>query len=172
MKFPAAITSEFIEYTTHLSLDQFKTEIQKLIKESQNLGFSVNLTGKVLNENEFYITSKWNFGPLVSGPISYLNHSVPTNLRVFTYQNENKVTQVNLLVSPNSYYPLLFILCPISLLVLLWFYTKESGSAGVYTIILFLAILIPIIMVVISKTLKRKLKDQFVKYFDLKKVPS
>jgi len=171
MKFPAGITSEFFEYTTHLSLDQFKTEIQNLIKETQNLGFSVNLTGKVLNENEFYITSKWNFGPLVSGPVSYLHHSDPTNLRIFTYQNENKETQVNLLVTPNSYYPLLFILCPISLLIL-WFCTNESGSAGVYAIILFLAFLIPIITVIISKILKRKLKDKFVKYFDLKKMPS
>lgn len=170
MNFPKQITSEFFEYTTNVSLDELKASVNNLIDNKNGIGFSNSLSGKLTKENEFKITPKWEIGPLVTGPLGYFNNNTPTNIKMFIYSNKNHVTRVNLLVSPNSYYPSLFVLFPIALIALLLMYRNTPRVSEAYLIIIPLLFLCPIIILTMSAFFKNRLKGKLAKYLDLKQL--
>ena len=167
INFPKQITSEFSEYSTHLSLDELRALVNNLVDDKNGIGFSNGLAGKLIKENEFQITPKWEIGPLVTGPLSYFNRNTPTNIKLLIYCNKNHVTRVNLLVSPNSYYPSLFVLFPISLIALLLMYRNTPRISEAYLIIIPLLFLCPVIILTMSAFFKNRLKGKVVKYLDL-----
>ena len=170
LKFPKEITSEFFEYTTELSLAQLRAEIESVINDTNSFSLSANFSGKIIKDNEYQITSNWEIGPMVSGPLGYINANSPTSLNVFIYQNKNAKTQVNLLVSPNSYLPSLFIFFPISLLVLVGTSINDTGINEADLILMLMIFLCPVIILFISKFSKKRLRNKFVKHFDLQEI--
>lgn len=143
IRFPKAITPEFFEYTTHLSADETKTTIGKLIDESKVLNNPANLAGEYINDGEYTITSQWQIGPMITGLLAPFVVTTPTTLKVFVCENKKLKTQVNLLVSPNSYYPLLFVFLPISLLIYLGMLIQEALFVEACLIVIPLLLICP-----------------------------
>lgn len=163
IKFPKQVTAEFFEYTTPLSVEAFAAEVEKLINRKWH-DLSSNLCGKKNGINEFTITAKWEFGgPTWAG---FLNINTPTNLKLYIFKNSNNLTQVNLLVTPNSYFPLLFILLPIFVGTIL-FMSKDYPSIIEILSSILLIVSSPFIILFFSGLSKRRLKTRFVSYFRL-----
>lgn len=162
--FPKQITADFFEYTSHLSVDDIRNKIETLLIKTKGFNFSVNLTGKFTNQYEFKITTKWQVG--VSSNIPWSE----TNIKGFIFKNAKNQTQVNLLVSPNPLFPILFVLLPIFFLVFLFTLEQNRRNTDFYILIIPLIIFTPIVLAVLSKFSKNRLKDRFVNYFNLEEI--
>lgn len=161
--FPKQITADFFEYTSHLSVEDIRNEIETLLIKTKGFNFSINLTGKFTNQYEFKVTAKWQIA--VSSNIPWGE----TNIKGFIFKNAKNQTQVNLVVRPNPLFPILFVLLPVFCLVSLFTLEQNRRNTDFYLSIS-LIIFTPIVLLVLSKFSKKRLKDRFVNYFHLEEI--
>lgn len=163
LTFPRQITSEFYKYTSSLSMDRFINAVDDLSNQKNSI---VSLVGKFNNDNEFEMTSKWKVGPFTYCSSLYR----PTIIKGYIFKNDNAQTQVNILVSPHSFVQLLFFVLPIFYAVI--FFTIESSQKDLefYILICTSFILTPIILLLFGMFLKNRLKNRFIKYFNLSQI--
>ena len=165
LRFPKQITSEFIEYASSSTKEEFCTQLEGLFAKTKGFNFSINLTGEFTNMYEFSVTSKWEIG--ISK--NFLFHK-STNLKGYIFTNSTNKTQINLLITPFSIFPLLFIILPIFLLFFLFIIEPGRLTTLDYIFIISLVVASPFIIMKLSSFSKYRLLNRFTNYFKLKKI--
>ena len=139
-------------------------EIKDLLKKTKGLNFSVNLAGTFTSHNEFAITPKWQFA-IIRGAereIAYLKGKI--------YQDNKGRTRASFTVRPNSIFPFFFFVFPVFGILMLTTNISKSYDGEIMAAGIIFTLLIPFVMLALGNSAKQKLKDRFVKTFDLKTV--
>jgi hypothetical protein len=160
--FPKQIRTESFSYCADKSLDDLKSDIQKLLKESKEWDFYVNLTGQFIGDYAFEMTPKWQFAIIrgLESKISYLNGIL--------YTDESGRTRVDFDVRPNSAITIFFFVFPmIGLWALANANTSDKNNDALLVGLGF-TFIVPIVMVVFGHFAKQGIKEDFIKTFDLK----
>lgn len=162
---PKPISKEDFDYVSDKSVDSLKSDIQQLFDKSKGWNFSINLTGEFTSDSEFKMTPKWQFVHIRGGDSSeaYLNGRI--------FEDEYRRTRVKFTVRPNSIYPLFFFIFPLfGLLALTSDDTRNKDVADIVGLILMVVVVGPGSMLLFGYFAKQRIKDRFIKTFNLKPV--
>lgn len=166
IRFPKQITSEFFEYTYTGTIMDFKYKLENLATKSKGFSVYPNLLIKLTSGSEFTVTNKFELGTFKSNPFD-----TSTNIKGYYLKNSLNITQVNLLVTPHSMFPLLFFLLPIFFMTILFSDISDTQKfLGFYPVTILAMLAIPIALLFISAFSKKRLLHRFVKYMDLNKI--
>jgi len=166
IRFPRQISSEFFEYTYAGSIEDLRDTLEKVAARSKGFYVSPNLLVKLKPGNEFTVINKFELGTFQRTPFD-----TSTSLKGYYFKNDLNSTQVNLLVTPHSMFPLLFLLLPVFfILTLFGDFTDSQKFPGFYPIIILAMLTALVGLVFLSAFSKRRLLERFVNYMQLTKI--
>lgn len=143
----------------------FSDKLEHLAARCKGFVSSPNLNIKLLPGNEFIVTAKFEIG------IANNHFHKSTSLKGYYFKTTPNTTQVNLLVTPHSMLPLLFLLLPVFFMVILFAgFSENQKFPGIYIAVILGMVATPVILLLLSAFSKKRLLDRFVKCMGLSKI--